>query len=296
MMRLISPYTNQGIWLRGSLHIHSKFSACGFHSLPEIALAYRDYDFLAITDHDRVTDRESAFPDKILFRGYEASGARHMLLIEPPFGDELPANSFSCAHYNNMAAEAAACGGFSIINHPTRISGQAWSFEEILQMPSVHAMEIYSGDGIHIEEDVAVRLWDKVLSAKRQIWGIGNDDFHHWGQERRVWNVVQAEERTPTAVLRALRNGNFYVSTGYGFDAIEVDGADILFRLKSGSSLFTEAYKYFTLFGRDGKVLAEKTGYFQEFHYQASGDEGYIRAEVYLSGGYCGISQPIFVA
>ena len=85
-------------------------------------------------------------------------------------------------------------------------------------------MEIYSGDGIHIEEDVGLRLWDKVLSTGRRIWGIGNDDFHHWGQERRVWNVVQASARTPSAVLDALRRGSFYVSTGYGFDAIEADG------------------------------------------------------------------------
>ena len=295
MMRLLSPYVNRGMWLRGSLHIHSKFSKCGLHSLPEIALAYRDYDFLAITDHDSVTSAGEVFPDKVLFQGYEVSGSRHMLLIEPPFREELPDNCFSCAHYNDMAERTAACGGFYVIIHPTRISGQAWSFEEILQTPSVQGMEIYSGDGIHIEEDIGIRLWDRVLSTGRRIWGVGNDDFHHWGQERRVWNVVKAWERTPDAVLEALRSGNFYISTGYGFDAIEVDGCDILFRLKSGSPLFAETYKYLTIFGRGGKVLAEKTGYFQEFRYHVSGDEGYVRAEVYLSGGYCGISQPIFV-
>lgn len=294
-MRLISPYSEQGVWLRGSLHIHSRFSECGWHSLPEIALAYRDYDFLAVTDHDRLTDARAALSDKVLFQGYEVSGARHMLLIEPPFQDSLPDSSFSCEKYDGMAERTADFGGFSVVNHPTRISGQAWSFEEILQAPHIQAMEIYSGDGIHIEEDVGFRLWDKLLSAGRRIWGIGNDDFHHWGQERRVWNMVQAKEPTPSAVLNALREGRFYVSTGYGFDAIETNGADILFRLKSGSPLFTDAYKYLTLFGRNGKVLAEKTGYFQEFCYHASGNEGYIRAEVYLAGGYCGISQPIFV-
>lgn len=294
-MRLISPYSNQGVWLRGSLHIHSKFSECGWHSLPEIALAYRDYDFLAVTDHDHLTDARSAFQDKLLFRGYEVSGARHMLLVEPPFGDTLPDNTFSCEHYDMLAEKTAASGGFSVVNHPTRISGQSWSCEEILHAPHVQGMEIYSGDGIHVEEDIGVRLWDRVLSAGHRIWGVGNDDFHHWGQERRVWNVVQVQERSCAAVMQALRQGNFYVSTGYGFDAIEVDGADVRFRLKSGSPLFTEAYKYLTLFGKNGEVLAEKTGYFQEFCYHATGNEGYIRAEVYLAGGYCGLSQPIFV-
>ena len=294
-MRLINPYAKQGSWMRGSLHIHSRFSECGWHSLPEIALAYRDYDFLAVTDHDRLTDARSALPDKILFRGCEVSGARHMLLIEPPFQDGPPDHTFSCEHYDALAEKTAACGGFSVVNHPTRISGQAWSFDEILRTPHIQGMEIYSGDGIHVEEDVGLRLWDKVLSTGRRIWGIGNDDFHHWGQERRVWNVVQASARTPSAVLDALRRGSFYVSTGYGFDTIEADGSDILFRLRSGSPLFTDAYKYLTLFGMNGEVLAEKTGYFEEFTYHVSGDEGYIRAEAYLAGGYCGISQPIYV-
>ena len=293
-MKLISPYSDPGVWLRGSLHIHSKFSECGWHSLPEIALAYRDYDFLAVTDHDRLTDARSAIPGKILFRGCEVSGARHMLLIEPPFQD-MPDSRFSCGHYNDLAGKTAASGGFSVVNHPTRISGQSWTLEEILRAPNIQSMEIYSGDGIHVEEDVGVRLWDEALSMGRRIWGIGNDDFHHWGQERRVWNVVLARERTPAAVLNALRSGSFYVSTGYGFDGIEVDGSSVLFRLKSGSPLFASAYKYLTLFGRNGEVLAEKTGDFQEVHYQASGKEGYIRAEVYLAGGYCGISQPIFI-
>lgn len=294
-MHLISPYSEQGTWLRGSLHIHSKFSECGWHSLPEIALAYRDYDFLAVTDHDHLTDARSVFSDKILFRGYEVSGERHMLLIEPPIRDSLPDSRFSCEHYDDLAEKVAACGGFSVVNHPTRISGQAWSLDEILQAPHIQGMEIYSGDGIHIEEDVGLRLWDKVLSTGRRIWGVGNDDFHHWGQERRVWNMVQVSARTPSGALDALRQGNFYVSTGYGFDAIVVDGSDVLFRLMSGSPLFTDAYKYLTLFGMNGEVLAEKTGYFEEFVYHASGDEGYIRAEVYLAGGYCGISQPIFI-
>ena len=294
-MRLENPYAG-GNQYRGSLHIHSKFSVCGWHDLSELALAYRDYDFLAITDHDYLTAAREAMPNKVVFSGYEVSGSSHMLLIDPTLTGPIPDSSFSPGSYGALARDARSHGGLAVLNHPTRYSGSSWTLEDILRMEDAVGMEVFSGDGILIEEDQAFRLWDQALSAGRRLWGFGNDDFHHWGQERRVWNVVQADACTPEAILEALRRGSFYVSTGFGFEAIETEGDRITFRLKNTSPLMEQAYKYLTLFGRDGKVLAEKTGYFKEFVYEASGDEGYIRAEAYMAGGYGAFSQPVFVA
>lgn len=295
-MKLINPYRNEGTWLRGSLHIHSNFSKCGWHSIPEVALAYRDYDFVAVTDHDRITTETEQLQNHVIFRGFEVSGARHMLLVEMPLsmGQQLD-NTFSVSHYSELARQTVENGGLAVINHPTRLAGQHWSDEEILSMEHVDGLEIFSGDGIHVEEDTAFPLWDKMLSAGKRLWGFGNDDFHHWGQERRVWNVVNAAEHSKQSILDALRRGDFYVSSGYGFDSIQTQGDTITFHLKGGSPLFENAYKYLTLFGENGHVLAEKTGRFMEFSYKALGNEGYIRAEVYMSGGYGGFSQPIFI-
>ena len=295
-MTIKNPYQCAGSWYRGSLHIHSTFSVCGWHSIEELALAYRDYAFLAISDHDRVTTETEALKDHVLFRGVEVSGDHHMLLAgaEPPIREPID-HTFSVSHYGELAVAATAAGALAIAGHPMREYGQHWSVEELTDTEGLLGMEILSGDGIHVDQDIGVELWDQVLSTGRHLWGFGNDDFHHWGQERRAWNMVQARERTPQAILEAMRKGNFYVSTGFGFEQILSDDRSITFRLRDDTPQYHQAYRYLTLYGKNGRVLAEKTGRFREFTYFVKGDEGYVRAEAYMSGGYGAISQPLWI-
>lgn len=295
-MILQSPYRNSGHWYRGSLHIHSTFSSCGWHGIEELALAYRDYTFLAVSDHDRITTETDALKNHVIFRGVEVSGNHHMLLVglTPPTTEPVN-NEFSVAHYGELAAATTRSGGLAVASHPMRLFGQHWSSEELLMTDGLIGMEIYSGDGIHVDQDIGFEMWDQVLSQGKRLWGFGNDDFHHWGQERRVWNVVNASDQTPQAIMEAMRHGDFYVSTGFGFPKISVEDDRITYVLRSDTPQYKNTYKYLTLYGKNGQILAEKTGRFEEFTYQAQGDEGYIRAEAYMSGGYAAISQPIFV-
>lgn len=295
-MRLHCSYQNAGAWYRGSLHIHSTFSVCGWHSIEELALAYRDYDFIAISDHDRITTETEALQNHVLFRALEVSGDHHMLLagITPPIPQPVD-HTFSTAHYGKLARAAVENGGLAIAAHPMRIFGQHWSVDELIQTDGLMGMEVFSGDGIHVDQDIGFEMWDQALSQNRRLWGFGNDDFHHWGQERRVWNVVNAPGRTPEAILDAMRRGDFYISTGFGFDRIEASGDTVTFTLRGDTPQYKNAYKYLTLYGRGGRVLAERTGRFSQLVYHVQGTEGYIRAEAYMSGGYGAFSQPIFV-
>lgn len=295
-MTIQNPYRSAGTWYRGSLHIHSTFSVCGWHSIEELALAYRDYDFLAISDHDRVTTETEALRDHVLFRGVEVSGDHHMLLAgaEAPIRGPID-HTFSVSHYGELASAAVAEGALAIASHPMRVYGQHWSAEELTATKGLLGMEIFSGDGIHVDQDVGVELWDRVLSSGRCLWGFGNDDFHHWGQERRVWNMVRARAKTPEAILDAMRRGDFYVSSGFGFEEILSDDDTITFRLRDDTPQYRDAYRYLTLYGKNGRVLAEKTGRFREFTYAVRGDEGYVRAEAYMNGGYGAISQPLWI-
>ena len=108
-MKIANPYLQNGTWYRGSLHIHSTFSVCGWHGIEELALAYRDYDFMAVSDHDRVTTETEALKDHVLFRGVEVSGDHHMLLAGN--GKLIPEDldhTFSVAHYGQLAEDAVA--------------------------------------------------------------------------------------------------------------------------------------------------------------------------------------------
>ena len=259
-MTIQNPYTLTGQWYRGSLHIHSTFSVCGWHSIDELALAYRDYAFLAVSDHDRVTTETEALRGHVLFRAVEVSGDHHMLLAGlGALAQEPIDHTFSVQHYGALASAATAAGDLAIASHPMRQFGQHWTVEELLHTEGLLGMEVFSGDGIHVEQDRGFEMWDQVLSSGRRLWGFGNDDFHHWGQERRVWNVVRAPQKTPEAILDAFRRGDFYVSTGFGFSKIISDDRSITFCLRDEPELFRRAYRYLTLYGKDGQVLAEKT-------------------------------------
>ena len=72
-MRWISPYYEDGTWLRGNFHTHTTVSDGG-HTLEDTADHYfrfcryksspwMQYRFLAITDHRRVTDPAEAETD-----------------------------------------------------------------------------------------------------------------------------------------------------------------------------------------------------------------------------------------
>lgn len=92
-----------------------------------------------------------------------------------------------------------------------------------------------------------------------------------------------------------MRRGNFYISTGFGFFQITADRRSITFRLRADTVQYQNVYRYLTLYGKDGRILAEITGRFQDFTYTVRDDEGYVRAEAYMSGGYGAFSQPIWI-
>ena len=90
---------------------------------------------------------------------------------------------FSVQHYGALASAATAAGDLAIASHPMRQFGQHWTVDELLRTEGILEMEVFSGDGIHVDQDRGFEMWDQVLSSGRRLWGFGNDDFHHWGQE-----------------------------------------------------------------------------------------------------------------
>ncbi|HEY5471918.1 MAG TPA: hypothetical protein VIK32_01870, partial [Candidatus Limnocylindrales bacterium] len=71
--RLAGPFDVPGKWFRGCLHVHTTESDGGMP--PDRLLAhYRmgGYDFVALTDHEMITDRTTASrPDFLVLPGIE---------------------------------------------------------------------------------------------------------------------------------------------------------------------------------------------------------------------------------
>ncbi|XEC93990.1 phosphoesterase [Paenibacillus tarimensis] len=294
-MKIINPYDKSGKWLRGAFHNHTSDSD-GWFPLETVYKMYEDYDFLGISDHDIITKHAMERRIPTVFEAIEVSSRQtHMLLVNPPPSIMTDySNTFSIENYQRLTDMTVANGGFSVLVHPNRYFSNYWTLEDMLRLQSYTGIEVFNGDG-NPEYDIAFDKWDALLSAGRKVWGFGNDDSHVYGQEKRVWNMVLAEDNTNESITSAITNGSFYVSTGYGFDAIRTEGSTIVADLRS-NPLLDAMYKYVTLFGRDGKVLYEETGRMKRVAYECKGDEQYVRFSVYLEGGFAAFSQPLFIS
>lgn len=87
---LIHPYDDcTGQWVRGSFHGHcSESSRCASVPLVESVRWYHGVGaaFLAVTDHDRITDlteMRRMFPNLVLLEGFEYSSCENLVFAGP---------------------------------------------------------------------------------------------------------------------------------------------------------------------------------------------------------------------
>ncbi|MCM3746586.1 CehA/McbA family metallohydrolase [Paenibacillus pasadenensis] len=293
-MNVHNPYAKEGTWLRGSFHNHTTNSD-GWFDLETVYKMYSAYDFLGISDHDKITEHAGECEIETLFEAIEVSSSQtHMLLVHPTRTMmEGYTNEFSIPNYQRYVDMTNENGGFAVLAHPNRFFSHYWREEDMFKMERYLGIEVYNGDG-NPEYDIAFDKWDQLLSAGRKVWGFGNDDSHVYGQDKRAWNMVLATENTRESILDAIKNGSFYVSSGYGFDSIETNEGTITVNLRS-NKLLDNMYKYISFFGKDGHVLYETSGRLTQVKYECKGDEGYVRVAAYLEGGYAAFSQPLFI-
>ena len=206
-VHLDSPYpqaTGAFRWLRGNLHTHSTRSD-GQIPQQEVVRRYAamGYDFLALSDHDVVSDYTGIDPcGMVLLAANEVSGGSPHVL------------------------DIGADGGFSILCHPSwEADFNHYPYEMLATLRGYTGIEIYNGGGYESEgSHLATDKWDRLLASGRKVWGYANDDSHRLPHIGRGWNVVAAAERSDAAILAALRNGSFYASSGVVIERLECDG------------------------------------------------------------------------
>jgi hypothetical protein len=150
------------------------------------------------------------------------------------------------------------------------------------------------------------------------LYGLAVDDSHEYGRmdrnppvsnesdthAGRAWVMVRADELSSAKLIKAMHRGDFYCSTGVAFEEIDFDGKTLNLKIdavpgttyttrfigtrrgvditsrptldKAGNPIDRTTRQYSD---QIGTVLAEMTG--AEARYHLSGDELYIRAEVF---------------
>ena len=286
-LTLDSPYSKDTLpWLKGNLHTHTTNSDGDL--TPQAAVqAYADlgYAFLMISDHDHFTNPTDLDPcGMVLIPGNEITAlGPHLLHVNARrcIGPEADRQANIDAINDD--------GGFCIVNHPTWFSEYNHCDQKLLETwRDYTGMEIYNGVARRMEgRALCPDRWDRVLSTGRRIWGFANDDSHEPRDRELAWNVVQCEKASRAHIVRSMRKGSFYASTGVAIESIQVDGAALTI-----DSADTQCYH---VVSERSRILGTFDGPRLQYRLPEDFPYPYIRVECWGAGDTMAWTQPFFV-
>jgi hypothetical protein len=292
---------------KGNVHTHTTWSD-GDRPPQDVYLWYRErgYNFLAITDHNSLTDPTTFRPlerkkrfvmipgEEITMRGAGKQVHVNALCHRRTIGGK---------HFDTQAQalrwavrEVKAQGGVALVNHPN------WDWALVASdLPAAHGarlLEIASGhphvhqmgDETHLSHEV---IWDQALTDGEDLAGVAVDDAHAYSSRApdnaarpgRAWIQVFAPEATQAAICAALGEGRLYASTGPTLKRIEVK--DDTYTVWTG-----DAGAVVEFIGKGAVLQSGKPDGDGAARYVLHGGEGYVRARVSLPGGQKAWTQP----
>jgi hypothetical protein len=289
-----NPYYEEGLWLKGNLHTHTENSPCGHYTLEKVIDMYTsfkmDYDFLAITDHYHLTNLEDFMHnDKIvLLKGteYKKRDLQTLGINIESYSDDID----DLTNHQKLFEQVEKQNGINIICHPHAYEEDYWPLEKLLELNNYTGIEIYNNNVKFDNKGkaVATELWDKLLSSGKKILGFANDDMHIFQRCGGAFNMVMSKEKSREAIMKALKQGSFYASTGIFLNSIKLKENVISVDIKHNKIPVV-----FRFIGKGGKVLKEELG--SSSSYNCMGHEGYVRVEMKREDGSMAWSQPFWV-
>ncbi len=286
---ILDPYARcSGAWVRGNLHGHySESSGCA--SVPLLAGIEKHRKagarFLALTDHDTVTDLSPArarWPDMIFLEGFEWSKSQNILFI----GERVPA----LYEHSLAAAMRRSDGLLTVICHPRpNPRRDYWTVSMILALdPPPVAIEVYNS---HYSRPLRTEpgpnplytdTWDELLTRGLRVWGLANDDSHDPVDFGRTATFANVTDFSAASLLEALKAGRFYGTTGPRLEEVSVKDDFI--------SIWLDSSAVGRFVGPGGRVLGASEG--RAFSLPARGED-YVRFEAEGAAGRIFL-QPFF--
>jgi hypothetical protein len=301
-------------WYKGNLHTHT-LNSDGDSTPHEVTTWYREngYNFLVLTDHNHLTDIAGlnaihAAKDKfLLITGEEVSDRYNKKpihinafnperLVEPQHGDSVAST------IQNNVNEIRRAKGVPSLNHPN--FHWAITIEDMLAVKGLGLFEVYNGHPMvnngggggfaSLDE-----MWDALLTAGQQLYGIAVDDAHNfkrfgkqYSNPGHGWIHVRSGALTADSILASIEAGDFYASTGVNIRDIQVSENEYRVEVQPAANWEEKVTTYFI--GEGGKILSKT--FDNAAVYRFAGKEKYVRARVESSGGAKAWTQPVFRA
>lgn len=298
MISFENPFRASGRWLKGNLHTHTTNSD-GALPPTEIAEQYkkRDYDFLCITDHGKVSGvedlSESTFlviDGEELSVGSSAQGEPyHLVAVDlqetVPDGGNDP---------QIVIDKLKGMGSLVLLCHPY------WSsltLDDMLRIEGYAGIEIFNTSCFYsIAKGHSTVHWDDLLATGRRSWGFAVDDAHwHFNDHRPndacgAWIMVKSRSLSIGGVKEAINAGLFYSSNGPTIDDISMENGDIIVSAERSKiiNFVADSYKGESYTAPPGETI-------ERAQYAIQGREKYVRIECIDERGHVAWSNPIYL-
>ena len=286
-----NPFSIDGEWYRGNLHMHSTNSD-GARS-PEDAMAWycdAGYDFAVLSDHRLVSDTTAlATPDFITIPGIEMHGP-------DPFTGEryhilgIGVKSFERSDDAWGPQEAIdrvnADDGLAVMAHPYWLGQSAFDMREL---DGFVGMEVFNSVcDVTRGKGFSNITWDEYLLQSGRTWGFATDDTH-WkhGAEGRGWVMVRTNDETSAGIVAALRRGEFYSSMGPEIRDIRIESGGIRVQTSPGARITIVAAR------ANGSNYCAVSDQLTEATHELRGTEQYVRIEIEDKDGRRAWSNPL---
>lgn len=298
-----SLFPDNGKWLRGNLHTHTTRSDGTCPPQQQIN-DYRaqGYDFLAITDHNVIDSHKlSGGKDFCLLPGWErdinysSTKCLHLVGISSKCAESQPVVQVEpCVPGEitdqELVDEMKDAGEFVVLAHPI------WSRmepEEVISLEGYDAIEIFNtGCERLCHAGHAEVYWDMLLRRGRRVYGIACDDTH--GKTRKSdrfggWIMVKAMTCSHNDIMKALRAGDFYSSTGPTIYDWGIINDQIYIKCSPCKEV------HFITYPPRGAANYKEDKPLTEVTHKLCGKELYIRAECIDEKGNIAWTNPIYL-
>lgn len=159
-------------------------------------------------------------------------------VIPPQTADTVEDTIRAVLHEINAQAEATGREVLPHLNHPN--FGWGITAEDLAPVLEEQFFEVFNGHAsVHNPGDAThastERIWDIINTIRiaeldaPPIFAVASDDSHSYHGHSfvsipgRGWVMVRARRLTPESIIRAMKAGDFYASSGVTLDAVEFD-------------------------------------------------------------------------
>ena len=290
----------EGNWYKGNLHTHTNNSD-GELSPEEVLEGYkkRNYDFLAITDHNKVTEVEKySQKNFLILPGIEIDVDRssletpyHLVGINVKKEIEVPLDPGARQQMKvQQGIDLLKEEGCEVIlAHPY------WSgltMEELSSLEGQLGIEVYNSTCRRgIGKGLSSVYWDALLAKGKLNWGFAVDDAHFRRADAyRGWIMLKAPILNKENMISSIKKGLFYSSSGPKIKKVNFDGKRVYVHT---SPVKTISFICDNAKGRSIWKEGEKE--LSEAEFELKGEEKYLRIECIDKNGETAWTNPLFL-